>query len=503
MPLVVRRHRSSQPARWLHFLVAVFVLAAFFWAIFFIWQRFTAPPSLAKILPAEQTLAFFQLNLAAPDTKKLLVPYAGVPPEQLLELDFPLPADFWSQVSWQAGIALLGHTFDPANSVLVVHARQPKILHALLAGTALPTENLTATGEPQIFTLPQSGTLFFAWRGSTLLLAKTEAAVRQVLAPGPRVTETAEYAAVITRTNPHAAGFGYLAPRFVAQLTAGTAAGVRRALLQPLAGQFAAAGVQLSPSATDWQLQIFTPLTPATTRTAAQKLASPKTAYDLAAQLPKEVDTFFAGHGADQFFTQLAKITPAPTRLLATNLADDLAHQIAGSTATFATALAPVFAQDFAVGITSTGGYFGLARPTNATQTLSQLTTKLAEGDGWLASMQTRELPDGTRTAERRPTTVTKKIETVAGQTVTQLAAGDRQIWLTVANGFLIAATEKVTFENLLVQLSRITTTSASQPVLQLPLRSMQPLLAPFTQLKIQPTWLTGEGAFYQFLLKR
>lgn len=196
----------------------VFIASAgLIWSSIALWQKFNAPRSLAKILPAT-TFAFFELAVHKENGvwQDLKARFRGVSLREFLEVETDL-AEILALAERRIGFGFVGAEFSPRNFVVVLDVADPQKVLALLQQKALPEEKLLKQNIAQhfIFLYPRSRSLAFTFQGNDLILASNLDVLQAVLAVAPRLAVEPEFRAALQYRSPQDSNFGFVSTRFL------------------------------------------------------------------------------------------------------------------------------------------------------------------------------------------------------------------------------------------------------------------------------------------------
>jgi hypothetical protein len=443
---------------------------------YFLAGKYFTPPILAKILPADETLFYLELQTEAEDPawQNLKDLFIEAQPTKLFDFDqFALPesAGLLDLVGDRAGLAFLGARYDPARWVLVLDIpdREQALAYfrmQTLAGEELATQNYHGS---QLYFFPRSSALAFTFRGSDLLLAASLTDLQTVLADSLRVVDSVNFQTIQSTLSPKATGFVYFSPWAVQQFFTARLGGLSLALATPILDLFTAAGVSLAPDSTGLQIQTYFALQPENARENFF-LRVPPYRSDLLALVGEEAVNFTAtadiAGQLEQFISSGAALNSV-FDALARGALDRLTRDYFGQSASFPKTLAPSLSHDFIAGRTESGGYFWLAA--GGESDFAELLNQIETSTGTLAARRKGTiLPDGTPGGVlAADAALVKTTELYRELPIQIFKFPSGTLYSAVFGERLIAATERETFDVLLNRVFDSTSGGFSQILTQ------------------------------------
>lgn len=382
-------------------LIALGSIALLLVISWFFWLKYTAPTPLAKLLPGDSTLLFFELkteeNLVELEQLKQIFTETSL--AELLDLDslgLAEPESIFDFVNRRAGIAFFGPEPDPNHFVLVIDIADEDTVLDFFENQTLPDEKLKSENYlgQKIYSYPRSHSLVFAFHGSDLLLSSSSNDLKKVASaihsPSKRVSAQASYRTLISNLNPRGNSFGYLSENFIQRVLAVRFGGLRRALATPLLDLWQSGGVKLK--ANKKGLKIETRLILKDTHLREPVFLDPQEFNaEILDLLGPETKTFYAGNNFNQqlqhFMSETKKLNPAFT-LLTQGTFKKIIHDWLGNNIDFEADLAPILESNSLIGFNDSGAVVGLLTGSSTFKNFEKLKDKILKADGKIAATE-------------------------------------------------------------------------------------------------------------------
>jgi len=438
-------------------LLTVFAVIILGVAGFFILVKYSQAPSLAKLLPNEETLVFGELRLDG-DTPKLTQFFGGTPASSLLEVENLALSDIeelFALAENRIGVAFFGESLDPQNFALVLDAREKEKVLAFfekqtLDGEELQTENYL---HQKIYYFPRSRNLAFMFPGKDVIIAPNLKTLQNIAEsihiPEKRIENSEGFRQTIAKLNPRE-DFIFLSPKFINALFANRFEGMGKAFATPLLDLWEGGGVNFVGQAEGIEIK---------TRFVFKNLVARDTPFLDVESLHSEVlnlfgeetQTFFAsGELSSQLthFLEKSKNTNSPLATLTTSWLNQEVQKWFGDNFTLAD-FTPLFENTSAMGISSSGGMLGVFEGE-----FPALLEKLEQASGKLASEEKLvELPDTTPGHELVVKEEAKIEEDLfASNKITRLKFPDYELNFAQLGNFFVFTSEREVLEKMIAR---------------------------------------------------
>ncbi len=430
---------------------------------FFLFQKYSQPPSLAKILPADETLFFTELrtNVEDPTWKDLQQIFAGSSPVEISNIDslgFANTTDFLALLNKRIGIAFLGESLDSQRFLLALDVLDVNTALNFLEAQTLENESLASENylHQKIYFYPQSRELAFFFYGNDLILASSlkdlEAIARVIHGSSENLKNSAKYQAVIQKLNPRETVFVYFSEKLIQQIFISNLEGMRNALATPLLDLFESGGTTLTSSGEG--LQLTTQLALKNKYSREQLFAEVEEVNSKTLNLlGEETKSFWAAKNSTAqltHFLSASKEKNPAFPILLKNLAEKFTREWLGEETSFSKEIAPLFESTSVLGQTNSGGFFGILENADS----EALLVKLEKSNGKLAARQKLvELPDTTPGHElivdNEPETVE---ELFASHKITTLKFPNYELSFAKLDNLLVFANENEVLEKMIAR---------------------------------------------------
>ncbi|MBU1089714.1 DUF3352 domain-containing protein [Patescibacteria group bacterium] len=444
-------------------LLAFFALGILGVAGFFLFSKYSQPPSLAKILPEAETLFFaeIQTSVENPEWINLRKIFAESSPAELGNFDslgFTDAAEFLGLLRNRIGIAFFGESLNPDRFLLALDVENVETAREFLAAQTLAGESLAEENylHQKIYFYPRSRKLAFFFFGNDLLLASERKDLEKIAETihdsAKSLKNSIAFQAIAQKINPRATGFAYFSEKLIQQTFTANLGGMRNALATPLLDFFGSAGATLAPRDEGVQLAVQLALKDKFVR--ANLFAEAETVnFELLNFLGEETKIFGAAKNPSaqlsHFLTASKKTNPA-FPLLLKGVATKFTREWFGETADFSEDFASLFENASVLGKTNSGGFFGIFE--NAESEI--LLEKLISSRGKLAAEEKLvALPDttpGYELAAKSEPTVTEEL--FASHKITRLHFPKYELNFAELENRLVFASEKEVLEKMVAR---------------------------------------------------
>ena len=452
--------RKTQPRRnlWIGIFLVILATGILATVGFFLAKKYSQPPSLAKLLPNEETLLFAELRLDE-ETPQLAQLFAGIPGSQILELeDLGLANNAEELLAFaknRIGVAFFGESVDSQDFALILDfVERDEVLEFFekqtLADEELKTQNFL---HQKIYYFPRSHPLAFMFIGQDLILGSDLKILQKIATaihvPEKRVANSADFRAVIAKLNPRA-NFIYFSPRFANAFFENRFAGMGRVFATPLLNLWSGGGANFA--ANDDGLKIQTRLILKNNFVRRPLFLETKN-FDLKLLnfFGEETHNFFASEQLSSQLTHFLKATAnenSPLFALTKSwLGGNVRTWLGGNFTT--ENLSPLWENASAVGISTSGGLIGIFEGE-----FDQLLEKLKTASGRLAATEKIvELPDTTPGRElvvENSSTVEENL--FASHKITSLKFPNYELSFAKLGNFLVITSERDVLERIIAR---------------------------------------------------
>lgn len=423
---------------------------------FFLAQKYSQPPSLAKLLPNEETLLFAELRLDE-ETPQLAQLFAGIPNSQILELEnLGLNNDTEALLAFaknRIGVAFFGENVDSQNFALILDfVERDEVLEFFekqtLADEELKTQNFL---HQKIYYFPRSHPLAFMFVGQDLILGSDLKILQKIATaihvPEKRVANGEDFRAVIAKLNPRA-NFVYFSPRFANAFFDNRFAGMERVFATPLLNLWSGGGTNFAANNDGLKIQTRLILKNNFVR---RPLFLETKNFDLKLLnfFGEETHNFFASNQLNSQLTHFLKATAnenSPLFALTKSWLGQNVWTWLGENFTTAD-LSPLWEKASIVGVSTSGGLIGIFEGE-----FDQLLEKLKTASGKLAATEKIvELPDTTPGRElvvENSSTVEENL--FASHKITRLKFPNYELNFTKLGNFLVITSERDVLEKII-----------------------------------------------------
>jgi hypothetical protein len=420
-------------------------------------KKYSQPPSLAKLLPNEDTLLFAELRLNE-ETPQLAQLFAGIPGSQILELkDLGLANSAEELLAFaknRIGVAFFGENVNSQNFALILDfVERDEVLKFFekqtLADEELKTQNFL---HQKIYYFPRSHPLAFMFVGQDLILGSDLKILQKIATaihvPEKRIANGADFRAVIAKLNPRA-NFIYFSPHFANAFFESRFAGMERVFATPLLNLWSGGGANFAAN-NENGLKIQTRLILKNNFVRRPLFLETKN-FDLKLLnfFGEEAQSFFASNQLNSQLTHFLEATAnenSPLFALTKSwLGGNVQTWLGGNFTT--EDLSPLWENANAVGVSTSGGLIGIFEGE-----FDQLLEKLKTVNGKLAATEKIvELPDTTPGREL----VVEKFSTVeenlfASHKITSLKFPNYELNFAKLDNFLIITSERDVLEKII-----------------------------------------------------
>jgi len=271
----------------------------------FLWQKYSGPVALARILPADKTLFFAEIRTNAEDEnwRELAANFENISPTALASFDklsFAAPDEFLNLLDERIGFAFLGAELDPDRFVLILNVADPDAAFDFLTKQTLVGEKLLSRNyfHQKIYFYPRSHPLAFFFFGDDLIVASErtdlEKIARVIHDKNLALRSSPNYSKVIAKIDPRATAFAFFSEKFLEEILTASLDGLRSALAAPLVEIWASGGATIEPRADGLVVESFFAVK---NNFARAKIFARAKNFDLSklAVFGDETRTFFAG----------------------------------------------------------------------------------------------------------------------------------------------------------------------------------------------------------------
>ncbi len=430
---------------------------------FFLFLKYSQPPSLAKILPAEETLFFaeIQTNVENPEWQNLRNIFAGSPPPVELgnfnSLGFANAEEFLGLLRNRIGIAFFGEDLNPNRFLLVMDVADVNLAREFLTAQTLTDETLTEKNylHQKIYSYPRSRKLAFSFFGNDLLLASErkdlEKIARVIHDSSKSLKNSTAFQAVVRKINPRSTGFAYFSEKMIQQTFTSNIGGMRNVLATPLLDFFESGGVTFIPRNGGVQFAIRLALKGKFVH--SNLFVETETVnFKILDFLNEDTKIFWATKNStaqlSHFLTASEKTNPA-FPLLLKGIAKKLTREWFGKEISFAKDISPIFENASMLGKTNSGEFFGIFENTESEALLEKLISsrgKLAADEKLVA------LPDttpGHELAIKSESAISEEL--FASHKITQIRFPKYELNFVKLDNFLVFTSEKKTLEKMII----------------------------------------------------
>jgi len=430
---------------------------------FFLFLKYSQPPSLAKILPTEETLFFAEIrtNVENPEWQNLRNIFAGSSPTELGNFDslgFANTEEFLGLSRNRIGIAFFGEDLDPNRFLLVMDVADVNLAREFLTAQTLAGETLAKENylHQEIYSYPRSRKLAFSFFGSDLLLASDRKDLEKIAHvihdSSKSLKNSTAFQTVVRKINPRSTGFMYFSEKLIQQTFTSNLGGMRNALATPLLDFFESGGATFTPRNGGVQLVVRLALK---SKFIHSNLFAETEAvnFEILDFLNEDANIFWA---AENFTVQLShflatseKTNPA-FPLLLKGVAEKLTREWFGEEISFAKDVTPIFENASVLGKTNSGGFFGIFENIKSEALLEKLISsrgKLAADEKLVA------LPDTTPCHElaiKSESAISEEL--FASHKITQIRFPKYELNFVKLDNFLVFASEKKTLEKMITR---------------------------------------------------
>lgn len=511
--------KKSHKPRHLLAGILLIILAATLLSItgFFLIKKYAHAPSLATLLPADETLIFSELQL---DTKtpQLAQLFSDIPLASILEFqefDFATGTELLKLAQGRIGIAFFGEQPNPQNFALILDFSEKQQVLDFFQQQTLADEELQTKKflNQTIYSYPRSHQLAFMLTGRDFILASDLPTLEKIATtihiPEKNIRNHPSYHKVIAKLNPRE-NFIFLSPRFIDALFENRFTGMQQAFATPLLDLWTSGGANLT--AKNGGLEIKTQLI-LHDHLARNPIFQTGKTFDteLLNLLGEETQLFFASHAlatqVSHFLEQSHNLDSPITALTKSLLNKNI--QIWFGSAFTQQNLSQLLTNNSVIGATTSGGIFGIFE-----ENISPLIEKLKTADGKIASKKTLvALPDTTPGHElQAQDQLEVKEELYASHKITVLKFPNYELNFTQLDDRSVITTERATIEKIISRfvseeqtfgdwIAENTNPSANLYYTRIE-NSPVPLLQPFRYLTIANNFTADSAKFDIFLGK-
>ena len=425
---------------------------------FFLFVKYSQPPSLAKLLPSKETLFFVEFRTDE-KTANFAQLFKEIPISTVLEFNpfgFSNSEELFAFAEKRAGLAFFGEQLNPQNFALIFDTKEQKNVLEFFEKQTFKHEKIVTQNffHQKIYFYPQSRDLAFMFVGDDLILASDLGILQKIITaintPKKRIQDSEAFRTIITKQNPHASGFIFLSPRFTDSLFENQFSGMQKALITPLLDLWKGGGGNFEGKNGGLEIETRFIAKDVVTRSSFF-LETENLDLEILNLWGEEIQTFWGGVKLNSqlvHFLETSKNTNHSLSTLIKSLLEQATKKWFGEDLR-TTDLTPLFENASTIGITTSGGVAGIFEGTFET-----LLEKLEVVSGKLASEeQLVELPDTTPAHELM---VVKKAkiekDLFASHKTTHLKFPDYELNFAQLENFFIFASEREVLQKMIAR---------------------------------------------------
>jgi hypothetical protein len=438
-------------------LLTIFAAGILSIAGFFLSAKYSQPPSLAKLLPNEETLLFGELRLDA-ETPRLSQVFAGIPSGNILEMEnFELtnPEELLAFAQNRIGVAFFGENLDPRSFALILDFVEQKDVLAFFEQQALDGEELQTQNflHQKIYFYPRSRNLVFMFSGRDLILASDMKVLQKIATaihiPEKRISDGAAFRKTIAKLNPKE-NFIFFSPQFIDAFFENRFAGIGKAFATPLLNLWEGGGINFGEQRNGLGVQVQFVLKNNFARNPLF-LEVENLDFEMLNLLGEETQTFLTSKNLNSqlvHFLEVNKSLDSPLSAITTSWLEKNIKEWLGNDFGVDD-FAQLFESTSTVGISATGGVLGIFEGE-----FDELIEKLEGASGRLAAAESLvELPDTTPGHELSvEEEVEIKEDLFASHRITRLKFPNHELNFVKLDNLLVFSSEREVLEKMIAR---------------------------------------------------